>query len=212
MAVTAVRLEDDAGREGLAKLGGLAGEGAPTALADVAVTPGLAALFDAVGRHAVVTFTHRGQRRHLDPYGVVHRWGHWYVVGHDRDRDAPRAFRVDRIDGAPEVGPPGGFVPPAVVDPADFVRADPMAYGEDQPLDARVLVDPARAGWVTEQLGDDAVVERRPDGGVVVALSVVNRSAFRTWVLDLLDHAEVLAPEELRAEMVAWLDAIAAAS
>jgi hypothetical protein len=29
-------------------------------------------------------------------------------------------------------------------------------------------------------------------------------------VVDLLDHAEVLSPPELRADMVAWLDAVAA--
>jgi hypothetical protein len=43
----------------------------------------------------------------------------------------------------------------------------------------------------------------------VVGLPVVNRAAFRTWVLALLDHAEVLAPPELRAGMVDWLDALA---
>ncbi|MFI5053332.1 MAG: helix-turn-helix transcriptional regulator [Acidimicrobiia bacterium] len=212
LAVTAVRLEGDAGREGLAKLGGLAGEGADTALAEVSVTPGLAVLFDAVGRHATVAFSHRGARRRLDPYGVVLRWGHWYVVGHDRDRDAPRAFRVDRIDGAPEVGQAGAFTPPPGIDPADFVRADPMTYGEDQPVVAQVLVDSPRAGWVVEQLGDDAVTRRRADGSVVVALPVVNRAAFRTWMIDLLDHAEVISPSELRGEMIAWLDALAGES
>jgi predicted DNA-binding transcriptional regulator YafY len=156
-----------------------------------------------------VEFTYRGEPRHLDPYGVVLRFGHWYVVGHDHDRDAPRAFRVDRIDGDPELGPAGSFTPAEGIDPADFVRADPMTYGEDQPVDAHVLVDAPRAGWVVDQLGDQAVVERRPDGAVVVALPVVNRGAFRSWVVDLLDHAEVLSPPELRADMVAWLDAIA---
>jgi predicted DNA-binding transcriptional regulator YafY len=209
LAVTAVRLEGDEGREGLAKLGGIAGEGADAALADVSVTPVLAVLFDAVGRHASVSFSHRAARRQLDPYGVVLRWGHWYVVGHDRDRDAPRAFRVDRIEGDPDVGPGGGFTPPTGIDPADFVRADPMTYGEDQPIEARVLVDAPRAGWVAEQLGDDAIVERRADGSVVVTLPVVNRAAFRSWMIDLLDHAEVLSPRELRTEMVAWLDALA---
>jgi len=53
------------------------------------------------------------------------------------------------------------------------------------------------------------VVERRADGSIVVTLPVVNRAAFRTWIIDLLDHAEVLSPPELRAEMVAWLDALA---
>jgi proteasome accessory factor B len=58
-------------------------------------------------------------------------------------------------------------------------------------------------------LGESAVVERRPDGSVSVRLPVVNRSAFRTWVLDLLDHAEVLGPDELRDDLVAWLEAMA---
>jgi len=209
VAVTAVRLEGDAGREGLAKLGGLTGAGADAPVAELGVTPGLAVLFDAVSRHATVTFSHRGSSRRLDPYGLVLRWGHWYVVGHDRDRDAPRAFRIDRIDDEPDVGPDGAFTPPEGIDPADYVRADPMTYGEDQPVDAHVLVDAPRAGWVVEQLGVEAVVDRRDDGAVVVALPVVNRAAFRSWVIDLLDHAEVLSPPELRADMVAWLDAIA---
>jgi predicted DNA-binding transcriptional regulator YafY len=209
VAVTAVRLEGDAGREGLAKLGGVAGEGAASPLAQLDVTPGLASLFDAVRRHATVTFSYRGEERSLDPYGVVLRFGHWYVVGHDHDRDAPRAFRVDRIEGHATLGADNAFTPPDDVDPAEFVRADPMTYGEDQPLVARVLVDAPRAGWVVEQLGEEAVLERRPDGSVVVALQVVNRGAFRSWVLDLLDHAEVLAPPELRSDVVAWLDAVA---
>jgi predicted DNA-binding transcriptional regulator YafY len=72
-----------------------------------------------------------------------------------------------------------------------------------------VLVAAARAGWVTEQLGDDAVEERNDDGSVVVGLDVVNREAFRNWLLDLLEHAEVLDPPDVRAEVVAWLDALA---
>ncbi len=212
VAVTAVRLEGDAGREGLAKLGGVAGAGADSSFAQLDVTPGLAVLFDAVSRHAPVSFSYRGDVRHLDPYGVVLRFGHWYVVGHDHDRDAPRAFRVDRIDGDAELGRAGAFTPPEGIDPADYVRADPMTYGEDQPVDAHVLVDAPRAGWVVDQLGEESVLERRPDGAVVVALPVVNRAAFRTWVIDLLDHAEVLSPPELRDDMVAWLDAVASGS
>jgi len=209
VAITAVRLEGGAAREGLAKLGGLTGAGAEAALAEVSVTPALAALFDAVSKHASVTFSYRGSSRCLDPYGVVLRWGHWYVVGHDIDRDAPRAFRVDRIEGEPELGAARSFQPPPGIDPADFVRADPMTYGEDQPVIAHVLVDAPRAGWVVEQLGEETIVERRADGAVVVGMPVVNRAAFRSWVIDLLDHAEVLSPTELRTEMVEWLDWLA---
>jgi proteasome accessory factor B len=212
VAVTAVRLEGEEGRDALRKLGGLAGEGADAALAEVSVTPKLARLFDAVSRRAPLTFSYRGGDRRLEPYGVVLRFGHWYVVGRDRDRDAPRAFRVDRIDGEPEVGPEYDFEPVGDADPADFVRQDPLTYGEDHPVQARVLVDAPRAAWVVEQLGADTVVEERPDGSVVVELAVVNRPAFRSWVLDLLEHAEVLSPPELRAELVGWLDALGASA
>jgi proteasome accessory factor B len=212
LAVTAVRLEGGEGRAGLAKLGGLAGEGVDEALAEVPVTPVVTKLFDAVSRRAPVTFSYRGEARRLEPYGVVLRWGHWYVVGHDLDRDASRAFRVDRIEDEPVLGRGNAFEPPAGLDAAEFVRDDPLTYGEDQPIDARVLVDAPRAGWVVEQLGEQAVVERRDDGSVVVALPVVNRAAFRSWVLDLLDHAEVLEPDVLRDDLIAWLDAIAGAS
>ena len=50
---------------------------------------------------------------------------------------------------------------------------------------------------------------RNPDGSVVFRLAVTNREAFRSFVLGLLDHAEVLAPPELRADMVGWLSALA---
>ena len=53
------------------------------------------------------------------------------------------------------------------------------------------------------------MVERRDDGSVVVRMAVTNREAFRSFVLGLLDHAEVLAPPELRADMAAWLSALA---
>lgn len=211
VAVTAVRLEGGAAEAGLSKLGGAEGAGVP-ALAQLEVTPALPDCFDAVSRRRVLTFRYRDDERRLEPYGVVHRIGHWYVVGRDVDRDAPRSFRIDRIEGTPDAGASGAFEPPADVDPSAFVRDDPLQFGEEQPVAARVLVDATRAAWVTDELGPEVVVERRDDGAVVVELRVVNRTAFRTWVLGLLEHAEVLEPEDLRADLVAWLEAMAGAS
>ncbi|TMK54685.1 MAG: WYL domain-containing protein [Actinobacteria bacterium] len=207
VAVTAVRLAGDDAREGLRKLGGREGRGAEP-FAEVELEPALPPLVEAVSRRSTVTFSYRGEQRSLEPYGVVLRWGHWYVVGRDRDREAPRAFRLDRFDAPPVLGAPGEFTPPSDVDPAQFLRDDPLTYGEDEPIVACVLVDASRAGWVVEQLGDDAVVERRDDGAVVVRLDVVNRDAFRGWVIDLLEHAEILEPVELRDDLVAWLSAL----
>ena len=65
---------------------------------------------------------------------------------------------------------------------------------------------------VVAQLGEECVVERKEDGAVVVTMRVVNKEAFRTWVLSLLEHAKVLSPDECVAEMVAWLKEILARS
>jgi predicted DNA-binding transcriptional regulator YafY len=211
VAVSAVQLVGTDARAGLRKLGGIEGAAAPP-LAQLEVTPALADCFDAVARRRHLEFDYRGERRSLEPYGVVHRFGHWYVVGHDLDRDGPRAFRVDRIDGAPVAGEAGAFEPPPDTDPTAYVRDDPLAYGDASPIAARVLVGASRAPLVVDELGDDAVRERHDDGSVVVELQVVNREAFRTWVLHLLEHAEVLEPEELRTEIVTWLESIVAAN
>ncbi|MGQ0802916.1 MAG: helix-turn-helix transcriptional regulator [Actinomycetota bacterium] len=204
VAVTAVRLEGGAGPEALWKLGGLEGEAA-TAVAALPTVPELPALFDAYRERASVTFSYRGEHRRLDPWGIVFRRGHWYVVGHDHDRVDERAFRIDRVDGPVETGPPGTVAPPADVDPASLLRDDPWRFGGDEPVTARVLVDAPQAPGVVHQVGEHLVVERRDDGSVVVGLPVTNVAAFRSFVVGLLDGAEVLDPPELRDDVVDWL-------
>jgi predicted DNA-binding transcriptional regulator YafY len=79
-------------------------------------------LAEAVHDGRVVTFGYRGSgaadvaQRTVEPWGVVWWHGRWYLVGHDRDRDAPRVFRLSRVTGAPEaVGPKGAVTRPAGV-------------------------------------------------------------------------------------------------
>lgn len=208
VAVTAVRLEGGpAPAEALWKLGGREGEAAH-ALAALPTVPALPALFDAYRSRATVTFRYRDALRHVDPWGILFRRGHWYVVGHDHDRGERRSFRVDRIDGEVEAGTAHAFEPPARLEPGKILRDEPWRYGDDEVVAARVAVDTAQAGAVIGQVGADAVVERHEDGSVVVELPVTNTDAFRSFVLGLLDAAEVSGPPELREEMRAWLDTI----
>jgi predicted DNA-binding transcriptional regulator YafY len=41
-------------------------------------------------------------------------------------------------------------------------------------------------------------------------MAITNRAAFRTFVLGFLEHAEVLEPPEIRADLVTWLERVAA--
>ncbi|QDO88758.1 WYL domain-containing protein [Ornithinimicrobium ciconiae] len=68
--------------------------------------PAFEAARNAVVAKRAVTFGYRrgpaGEvtERHLHPWALTSWHGRWYLTGHDLDRDAPRVFRLDRIDGA----------------------------------------------------------------------------------------------------------------
>ena len=44
---------------------------------------------------------------------------------------------------------------------------------------------------------------------MLLRLGVTSTDALRSWVLGLLDHAEVVGPPDLRAGLVAWLESMA---
>ena len=74
--------------------------------------------------------------RHIEPWGIVSRHGRWYVVGHDRDRDATRVFRLSRVAGTVEkIGAPDDMVVPEGVD----FRAQVAALVPRQPTGEAVL-------------------------------------------------------------------------
>ncbi|MGI9023119.1 MAG: helix-turn-helix transcriptional regulator [Acidimicrobiales bacterium] len=207
LAASAVQLEGADGVGALWKLGGEVAEAGPTA--PVAALPGeahLASLFAAISERRIVTFAYRGRTRHIEPQRLSFRNGHWYLAGRDRDAAEGRSFRLDRIESDVDAGGETEAFAPVPAGSAGV--PSPWETGAEAPVVARLLVDADQAGWAAGHLGADAVQERRPDGSVVLALRVTNRDAFRSFVLGFLDHAEILGPEELRAEMVAWLEAL----
>ena len=215
LAVAGVHLGQPTGQDALLKLG--AGGESPlrsgtAPLVDLRSVDGLPALpllFDAVRTGAVVSFAYRGDRRRVDPAGLRFRDGFWYVVGFDRDRMDARTFRVDRFEGDVEVGEPSSAALPDGFDVELAFSRDPWQFGDGEEVEVDVLVDRAESGRVVAELGPGAVVERRDDGGVVVRLTVTDQEALILWVLDLLDHAEVLGPPATRAAVVERLGALA---
>jgi proteasome accessory factor B len=90
--------------------------------------PAFGPLWEAVRDRRPVTFSYRGagrsepQRRELEPWGVVNRYGRWYVAGRDRGRDATRVFRLSRIAGPVKFcGPAGSVTVPDGTDVRELV-------------------------------------------------------------------------------------------
>src|SRR6201994_3459932 len=96
-------------------------DGAPVAIASPEGVPGLRGseeilgiLLSAIDSRQAVQFPHRPSRaepytkRTVEPWGVVTEKGRWYLVGHDRDREATRTFRLSRIGAeVTAIGPAG---------------------------------------------------------------------------------------------------------
>jgi proteasome accessory factor B len=217
LAVAGVHLGEPIGRDALLKLGAGGESPLPSSsaaplvdLSSVDGLPALPVLFDAIRRVADVSFSYRGSPRHVDPAGLRFRQGQWYLVGFDRDRGEARTFRVDRVEGAPEPGPAGSAELPAGFDVDAAFGRDPWQFGAGEEIEVDILVDAVLSARVVAELGEPAVIEERADGSVVVRLTVTDEEALIRWVLELLDHAEVIRPASVRAHLVERLEAFSA--
>lgn len=206
MALRLIRLEGGpASDDALWKLGGAAfADEAPAEVAAISMGPAVTTVHEAIAGGCVIEFDYRGQVRTVEPWRLAFRRGHWYVQGHDVDRGASRTFRLDRIDGAIGVRREIAATHPR---PAAAAERQPWQFGEDDDVvTARILVDAEQAEWTRRQLGDEAVVAERPDGRIEFEMTVNNVAGFRSFVLGLLDAAEVLSPPELRDDLIVWLE------
>jgi proteasome accessory factor B len=177
--------------------------------------PQLGAAAQAIDRRRSIRFRYRpvsGEpaERHVDPYALVFRAGHWYVVGLDRGREELRSFRLSRfLSEVEEAGE--GSAPPEGFDAGEQLRLGPWGPGEPVAM-ARVAFSPNVAWWATGGLPAARVLRtRKKDGWVEVSLPTTDGPAFISWILSFGPDAEVLIPRSLRAEVVSQLEAARAA-
>lgn len=205
LAATVTGFTGGLGQGALFKLGGGAA-GSPQA--ELPADPDLVAAFTGVAERRVITFGYHDVPREVEPHRLQFVRGRWYLNGFDRGRGEVRWYRMDRIQGRVRTeGAPGAFERP---DRAAELHLDPWVIGggSGAALEAEIWFDPTVARTMRAQLPAEAIV-RDDDAGVLVRLAVTNRPGFVGWIVSFLDRAEVLGPEELRADVVAWLEAVA---
>ncbi len=205
LAASMFRLEGEGSDQAMWKLGASPGTQTTEEMARLPDDPNLAPLWDAVKRERAVTFSYKEEERHVDPLRLDFRRGRWYITGFDRDRSAERNFRLDRIDGRVAVSNDNQH--PDAAQTRSHRPFEPWRFGDEAPVEAELLVDAGQAQLAASQV-DQSAAEWRDDGSVVLRLAVTNRDAFRSFVLSFLEHAEVLAPPELRTMMIDWLETI----
>jgi proteasome accessory factor B len=163
---------------------------------------------DAAQRRRKVRFGYRtsqGQmgERQVDAYAMVFRGGHWYLVGHDGDRDDVRAFRLSRFMGDVEDAGEGGE-PPEGFRAADHVHAGAWtAEAEDH---ATIAFSPRVAWWAEGSFAGAHRVGEAGDGWVVVDVPMADPGLLASLVLQFGPEAVVRAPDGLRDEIVRRLE------
>lgn len=228
LALTATGLADDA-RAGLTKLTVAtaldaelepdpgAARGTPV-LAVALDAPHRGELMEAQLTRTPVRFRYRplsgaAQQRTVDPHALVHRRGFWYLVGHDHDRAARRAFRLDRIDGTVRTaGEPGAYTAQPDVGVDDVV---PRLAGTG-PEQAEVAAAPSVAWVVARRALGGGRPEVGADGTATgrrrFTVAVDDPGAFLRWALEFGPEVEVLGPPALRSDAAARLAAVRAAA
>ena len=211
LAVAGVHLDDERGEDALRKLG-IVELFDVQPVASLGVVPGLDRLFQAIAAQAEVRFSYRGESRVVAPARLQLVNGRWYLAGWSKERDAGRNFRVDRIEGAISVGVPGSgevsadkritlSLPDTVIERDD---------DEGAHVTAAIKVDGLYAWKVTSDTGPERIVERHDDGSVTLEIDIGEPLIFRSWVLSLLDHVQILSPSDQRQDIVDWLNGIVA--
>jgi predicted DNA-binding transcriptional regulator YafY len=132
-------------------------------------------------------------RRDVEPYGIVHMDGRWYVVGHCTAREALRTFRLDRVSelqlSDETFQRPDGFDAKAYLQGSmPFVQA---GFSIEVWLD--IPFAEARATFPLHR-----VVMEDENGGTILRCARENLEAFAAMLLSLGCAIDVRQPAELQ--------------
>jgi predicted DNA-binding transcriptional regulator YafY len=141
--------------------------------------------------------------RTVEPWGLVHRHGHWYLAGHDRVRDATRVFRLSRIAGpVTAAGDAGEVAVPDGVDLQAIVR--PF---EDTPTGTAILRLAPGAAWDVRRVA--VATKEEADGWTRAEVPLGDVERFADWVVGFGPDVVVLEPDDARKVVVERLRAVA---
>ena len=150
----------------------------------------------AIEQHRTIRFTYfspKGEsERTVEPYYLVFHWSAWYVRGWCGLRQDFRLFKLNRMTG---LSTGDAFSPrPAPLPDLEPARVFPEKYR------VTVLFDPScRWRLVEEYDADRLTVE--PDGRLRFSGGFPDAESVLGWVLTFGDKAELLEPQELRAQL-----------
>lgn len=172
--------------------------------------PAFDAILEAVTDRIPIGFEYRAggatatTARRFEPWGIASWHGHWYVVGHDRDKEAPRMFRVSRIVGTvTRMGAVGEVVPPPDLD----VRKLVGGLAPNRPnSSATVRVRHGRGGSLRQRA---TAVRRLDDEWTEIDIPYASGSTLADELVSYGPDVAVVGPDDVRQAVLRRLRALA---
>jgi proteasome accessory factor C len=156
----------------------------------------LGELFEAITDRRRVLFTYKERPRTVEPYGLGHRFGHWYLLAPEVGQAGTiKAFRLDRMRQLKIDESGSMFVRPTNFDPATSLPDIGRSSGDDA-VTARIRFHKDVAEIAVEQAADVVEVDRDPET-VTIELSVTSVAHFNGWMLGFDDKALIESPRSL---------------
>ena len=132
------------------------------------------------------------QPREVDPYGIVFRRGHWYMVGYCHLRLAMRTFRLDRLCKVELLK--HSFLRPAQFDAATYLNQSMQNVPRQHPVSVLLHTDMASASYYLHGL--EGLLQQR-DEGLLMETSTDSLDWFARWLVQLPIPVSVIKPTSL---------------
>jgi predicted DNA-binding transcriptional regulator YafY len=170
--------------------------------------PKVAQLLDATLHHRRVqmqyhSFSSNREKTYLvEPQRLVFAQGGLYLLAFVPEYDELRTFAVDRIRA---LSISEDRFEPQVLSEDAFAHSLGVHHGTPEAI--AIAFEPSMSRYIRERIWHPSqTIEERPDGGLVLRLTVSNDWALRGWILGFGALARVEAPAELAAQIVDELE------
>lgn len=138
--------------------------------------------------------------RRIEPYYLIFRWSSWYVWGWCKMREDFRLFKLNRME---DVRVSEEVFVKRKADVPDLNDEGMFPGG----IKVKALFEPECKWRLVEEFGTECFRETE-DGKLLFQADYTNRENLITWIMTFREKAELLEPEEIRAEVIACFERI----
>ena len=134
------------------------------------------------------------EEREVEPYGLIHYGPSWHLLAYCRSREAPRIFRLERID---LVNVPGERFEHR----RGLSARNDHSPSSESLQSVRVRAEASVVRWMREERPFGLVGEQKSGEQSLLSFEVRDLTRLGRWLLQWGDAVEVLEPGELRLRM-----------